>query len=104
MSAPQRKLLWVLVEEYVNNADFDVAEQQLAKIKKDGKDSLFFMWMGPSDGSEKVFYRVHGPSILIDFVDQRTGFDWNTHPHIIVRDPSNDYGQDWLQRHISEAH
>lgn len=104
MTSVQRKLLWVLVEEYVNNADFDVAEKQLAKIKKDGESQLHFMWMGPSDGSEKIFYRVHGPSILIDFVDQRTGFDWNTHPHIIVRDPSNDYGEDWLQRHISEDH
>lgn len=104
MSPAQRKLLWVLIEEYVNNADFDIAESQIAKIKNDGEQAIFFMWMGPENGSEKIFYRVHSPSILIDFVDQRTGFDWNTHPHIIVRDPSNDYGEDWLERHIREAH
>ena len=104
MTSPQQKLLWVLIEEYVRNADFDVAERQLSKIKNDGLSALHFMWMGPTDGSEKLFYRVHGPSILIDFVDQRTGFDWNTHPHVIVRDPSNDYGEDWLQRHIMEQH
>jgi len=100
----QRTLLWTLIEEYVGNSDFDVAADHLAKIRNDGLDQLYFMWMGPTDGSEQIFYRVSGPSILIDFVDQRTGFDWNTHPHIIVRDPSNDYGADWLQRHISESH
>jgi hypothetical protein len=100
----QQKLLWVLIKEYVVNADFDVAEQQLKKIHNDKLEDIYFMWMGPSDGSEKIFYRVQSPSILIDFVDQRTRFDWNTHPHIIVRDPSNDYGQDWLKRHILEDH
>jgi len=104
MNAMQKKLLWVLIEEYVNNADFDVAELQLEKIRKDGEQQIYFMWMGLSDGSGKAFYRVQSPSILIDFVDQRTGFDWNTHPHVIVRDPSNDYGQDWLQRHVKESH
>jgi len=104
MNPAQRKLLWVLIEEYVGNADFDVAETQLHKIRKDGEDNLYFMWMGAEDASGRIFYRVHGPSILIDFVDQRTGFDWNTHPHTIVRDPSNDYGEDWLDKHISEHH
>lgn len=104
LNAEQKKLLWILIEEYVNNADFDVAEKQLAKIKHDGEENLYFMWMGPHDGSEQVFFRVNSPSILIDFVDQRTGFDWNTHPHTIVRDPSNDYGDKWLEQHISEHH
>ncbi|WP_299772479.1 DUF3500 domain-containing protein [uncultured Pseudoteredinibacter sp.] len=100
----QKQLFWQLVKEYVENADFDVAQNQLDKIQHDGLEKLHFMWMGPKDGSEKVFFRVHGPSILIDFVDQRTGFDWNTHPHTIVRDPNNDYGQNWLSRHIEEFH
>ena len=104
MTASQKKLIWVLLQEYVQNADFDVAEEQLQRIARDGEETLYFMWMGAADGSGRIFYRVHGPSILIDFVDQRTGFDWNTHPHTIVRDPSNDYGENWLQRHIEEFH
>ncbi|MET2900084.1 DUF3500 domain-containing protein [Vibrio rotiferianus] len=104
LNKDQKELLWILIQEYVRNADFDVADEQLEKIQHDGWDNIYFMWMGPVDGSEQVFFRVNSPSILIDFVDQRTGFDWNTHPHTIVRDPSNDYGQNWLQRHISEHH
>ncbi len=104
LSPSQLKLLWVLIKEYVNNADFDVAEAQISKIRKAGLDNLYFSWMGPADGNEKIFFRIESPAILIDFVDQRTGFDWNTHPHTIVRDPSNDYGENWLERHIKEAH
>jgi len=104
LSDEQQILLWVLIKEYINNADFDVAEAQLEKIEDDGLSKIRFMWMGPTDGSEQIFFRVSSPSILIDFVDQRTGFDWNTHPHTIVRDPSNDYGENWLDRHIDESH
>ncbi|NVN83950.1 MULTISPECIES: DUF3500 domain-containing protein [unclassified Vibrio] len=104
LNPQQKELLWILIEEYVHNADHDVADSQLEKIKNDGWENIYFMWMGPSDGSEQVFFRVNSPSILIDFVDQRTGFDWNTHPHTIVRDPSNDYGENWLKTHISEHH
>ena len=106
----QQKLLWVLIEEYVRNADFDVADEQLSLIKADGLEQLYFLWMGTTDESDgtdedkRIFFRVHGPHILIDFVDQRTEFDWNTHPHTIVRDPSNDYGQAWLGRHLKEYH
>lgn len=104
LSEEQLTLLWQLIAEYVGNSDFDVTADHMARIKADGLANISFMWMGPTDGSEQIFYRVYSPSILIDFVDQRTGFDWNTHPHVIVRDPSNDYGEHWLQRHISEAH
>jgi hypothetical protein len=104
LDAAQLRLLWILIEEYIGNADFDVAATQLTKIKDAGMNNLYFSWMGPTDGSGKVFFRVKSPALLIDFVDQRTGFDWNTHPHTIVRDPSNDYGQNWLERHIDESH
>jgi hypothetical protein len=100
----QQKLLWILIEEYVRNADFDVAKAQLEKIQKGGLDKLSFMWMGPTDGVENIFYQIYEPAILINFVNQHTGFDWNTLPHIIIRDSFNDYGENWLQRHILEEH
>lgn len=104
MTDVQQRLLWQLIEEYVGNSDFDVADEHLDRIRADGIENVHFMWMGPTDGDGQVFYRVSGPSILIDFIDQRTPFDWNTHPHAVVRDPTNDYGAEWLGRHISESH
>ncbi len=42
---------------------------------------------------------MHGPRILIEYNRQ----DAN-HDHMIVRDPANDYGEDWLGRHYKEHH
>ena len=106
LSEAQQALLWALVEEYVANADRDAAAAQLAKIEADGLDSLYFAWMGSVESpSERHYYRVHGPSVLIEYVvEEGIGSDAANHVHSIVRDPSNDYGEDWLGTHYREHH
>ena len=104
----QQKLLWHLIGEYVRNADHDAADAYLSKIRQDGLDELFFAWIGPVDAiTERFYYRVHGLSILIEYVRERgIGADRGAanHIHTIVRDPSNDYGEDWLGLHYQEHH
>ena len=108
MTDAQQKLTWRLIEEYVRNADHDAAEAQLMEIDQDGLDKLFFSWIGPSDDIDKrYYYRVHGPSILIEYIRERgVGGDRGAanHVHSIVRDPGNDYGEDWLEMHYKEHH
>ncbi len=99
LTAGQAKLLRVLVAEYVNNADFDAAEAQMARIAEAGWNELWFSWRGPVDPAGRFYYRVHGPRILIEYSRQ----DEN-HDHTIVRDPANDYGEDWLGKHYAEHH
>ena len=106
LTAHQQLLLHRLIAEYVRNADHDAAEAHLQKIERDGTDSLHFAWMGPTDDiSLRYYYRVHGPSILIEYVRERgVGGAGANHVHSIVRDPHNDYGEDWLQMHYREHH
>lgn len=108
LSQAQRSLLWHLIEEYVRNADHDAAESQLAEIERDGLDSLRFAWIGPTgDLAERYYYRVHGPSILIEYVRERAVGGRQgaaNHVHTMVRDPGNDYGEDWLETHYRERH
>ncbi|CAN0551178.1 unnamed protein product, partial [Laminaria digitata] len=108
LSDSQKKMLWHLIEEYVNNADHDAADVQIEKIQRDGYDKLYFSWIGPTDDiSKRYYYRVHGPSILIEYIRERgVGGDQEAanHVHSIVRDPSNDYGEDWLEMHYKEHH
>ena len=99
LGADQMRLLQVLVAEYVRNADFDAAEAQLAAIGQAGWGELYFSWRGPVDASGRFYYRVHGPRILIEYNRQ----DAN-HDHTVVRDPRNDYGEDWLGQHLAEHH
>jgi hypothetical protein len=91
MTAEQRRLLRALVEEYVGNADFDAADQQLAAIERAGWDDLAFTWRGPiGDVREPFYYRVQGPRIIIELRNTAN------HVHTVTRDPANDYGEQWL--------
>ncbi|HET7610033.1 MAG TPA: DUF3500 domain-containing protein, partial [Gammaproteobacteria bacterium] len=62
MTPEQRRLLRALVEEYVRNADFDAADEQLAAIDAAGWDKVAFTWRGAiGDLAEPFYYRVQGP-------------------------------------------
>jgi hypothetical protein len=91
MTPPQRRLLRALVEEYVRNADFDAADEQLAAIDAAGWDEVAFTWRGSVDNlSEPFYYRVQGPRISIELRNTED------HVHTVTRDPANDYGEAWL--------
>jgi len=91
MTAEQRRLLRALVEEYVRNADFDAADEQLAAIDSAGWDDVAFTWRGRvGDLAEPFYYRVQGPRISIELRNTEN------HVHTITRDPVNDYGEAWL--------
>jgi hypothetical protein len=91
MTPEQRRLLRALVEEYVRNADFDAADEQLAAIDAAGWNEVAFTWRGPvGDLAQPFYYRVQGPRISIEL---RNTAD---HVHTVTRDPVNDYGEAWL--------
>lgn len=99
MTPAQRRLLRVLVEEYVRNSDFDAAEAQLESIAESGWENLSFAWHGSTDDqSAPFYYRVHGDRILIELTQRPN------HIHTIVRDPANDYGETWLDQAYTEEY
>ncbi len=108
MTARQRQLLWLLIGEYVQNADTVVADQMIGQILNKGSGSVYFAWMGPTTEGSAVYYRIHGPGILIEF-DHGTnvrapklGSDPN-HIHSVMRIPDGDFGEDLLRRHYEES-
>lgn len=91
LDARQQALLRRLVEEYVGNANASAAAAQLAAVDAAGWDNLSFSWRGALGGRDQsYYYRVQGPRIVIEATHQPQ------HMHSIVRDPVNDYGEDWL--------
>lgn len=102
LDTAQQRLLWLLVQEFVGNVDFDAAEAQAARIQESWGDT-HFAWMGPSpDPNARFYFRVHGPRILIEYDVQEPLTRQGGHVHAITRDPSNDYGMDWLGLHYQE--
>jgi len=99
LSDQQTQVLRLLVLEYLQNVDHDTAAAQLELIERAGWDEIWFSWRGPVEPAGRFYYRVHGPRLLIEYNRQ----DEN-HDHSIMRDPANDYGEDWLERHYQEHH
>jgi hypothetical protein len=103
LSAQQQQLLWGLVREFVASAGDQAADAQLRSIERDGLNQLHFAWWGSTTNpAQRFMYRIHGPSILIEYVREGQGSAPLNHVHAIVRDPRNDYGEDWLGKHYRE--
>jgi len=108
MTAPQRQLLWLLIGEYIQNAEPGGADRVIGQILENGSGSIYFAWMGPTDAGSAIYYRIHGPGILIEFDHgsnvraPKLGPDPN-HIHSIMRVPGGDFGADLLRRHYEES-
>ena len=50
-----------------------------------------------------TYFWVHGPRILIEYDVQEPLASQGGHVHGITRDPTNDYGMDWLGLHYQES-
>ena len=106
LDARQQAQLWGLIREFVGDATDEAAAAQMEAIRADGVGSLHLAWWGPTDDpAQRFMYRIHGPSILIEYTrenDTRGSGGPGNHVHAIVRDPRNDYGEDWLGHHYTE--
>ncbi|WP_460951056.1 DUF3500 domain-containing protein [Spirosoma daeguense] len=100
MKPDQRKLFLDLLQVYLANYRITLAKQQMDKLEKDGLDNLRFAWAGdltPALGEGKGwYYRIHGPTILIEYDNTQTNAN---HIHTVVRDLTNDWGDDLLREH-----
>ncbi|NKB45521.1 MAG: DUF3500 domain-containing protein [Alphaproteobacteria bacterium] len=112
MTEAQRNQLQHLIEEYVRNMEPEAADPLLARIAADGPAGLHFVWMGGTEAGDAFYYRIHSPSVLIEFDHTlnlariRDGVrepDVN-HIHTVMRQPGMDYGADLLRRHYEESH
>ena len=82
--ARQRQLM-ELIGLWVRVMPQAAAERRLAEIERE-RSRLRFAWYGPTDGSDPIYYRIQGPTLIIEF--SATG----DHYHSIYRNPTNEYG------------
>jgi hypothetical protein len=101
MTATQREQAMALVATYVRNVRPDVAQAELDKLTAAGIDTLHFAWAGSQTPQRPHYYRLHGPTLLIEYDNTQNGAN---HVHSVWHNPSNDFGQDLLRAHYQEAH
>ena len=66
-----------------------------------GTAALSFAWAGSEHPGEPHYYRVQGPSMLIEYDDAQDGAN---HVHAVWRDPGRDFGRDPLREHKDSHH
>lgn len=105
LTLAQREQLLALIGEFVGFANREAATAQMAAIHADDPAKIHFAWWGsPDDRAKRFMYRISGPSIRIEYIrEPRADGSPDNHVHAIVRDPRNDYGENWLARHYIEA-
>jgi len=102
MTAPQRELLMKLIDVYIGKMTGDIAEDRLGRVRKAGIEKVTFAWAGSVERGQKHYYRVQGPTFLIEY--DNTQNDGN-HIHSVWRDFDGDFGRDLLREHLrSVAH
>jgi Protein of unknown function (DUF3500) len=97
----QRETLMRIVDAYTSVMAADLAADRMAALKKAGLDNITFAWAGEFERGKKHYYRVQGPTFLIEF--DNTQNDGN-HVHSVWRDFNGDYGRDLLREHVAAAH
>ena len=97
LTAAQLPLLRKLIDVYTGKMADDIAMERLARIEKAGWDKVAFAWAGPLERGQKHYYRVQGPTFLIEY--DNTQNDGN-HIHSVWREFNGDFGVDLLREHV----
>ena len=101
LPANQQEMLVRIIEVYTSTMEADVAAERMAVAKKAGLEKVRFAWAGETERGKKHYYRIQGPTFLIEF--DNTQNDGN-HVHSVWRDFNGDFGRDLLREHLAAAH
>ena len=96
LTAPQQAALRRLIEEYLTRMPDDVAADRKAKLEAAGFEKIFFAWAGGGEPGQPHYYRLQGPTFLIEYDDTQ---DDANHIHTVWRDFEGDFGRDLLREH-----
>lgn len=87
------RLLDVIIARlrFINDDDFAAKMETVAAEI----DDTYFGWWGPQGALGTAYFRVTGPSLVLEYAPQN-GIDGPGHAHSIYRNPRNDYGSAWI--------
>lgn len=100
LSGEQIRKIQELVTLFSSVQEPDQAKARLDKIEKFGWSKLKFAWMGSLEKGEGHYYRIQGPTFLIEYDNTQNRAN---HIHSVWRDFNGDFGMDALAEHYRMA-
>jgi uncharacterized protein DUF3500 len=87
MSTAQQDMLLEIVREWAGIMTDAFAGPRMAEIRTN-LPQTWFAWSGPTTNGSAAYFRIQGPTLVIEYAPQGSV----DHIHTIYRDPTNDYG------------
>ncbi len=100
LTEPQQDQLWKLIDTYLGNHRAELAEEERDRVEAE-IEQVKFAWAGGLEFQEGHYYRVQGPSFLLEYCNIQNGA---LHPHAVWRNFKEDFGRDLLREHLKSAH
>jgi hypothetical protein len=93
MTPKQQKALIELIEAYTGNMPADIAAAQWKEIRAAGVEALHFAWAGARSEGAGHYYRIQGPTMLIEFCNVQADAAGNpaNHIHTVYRSLKGDF-------------
>lgn len=101
LSKDQKAAFIKLLNVYLDNYETEFSESLRSKIENAGLDKLSFAWAGGLQPGTGHYYRIQGPVLLVEYDNTQNNAN---HVHTVVRDLTNDFGEDLLQEHYKRDH
>jgi hypothetical protein len=101
LSEGQREGIMRILELYAGTMREEVAAACLARVREAGLDRLHFAWAGSPAPGRPHYFRIHGPTALIEYDNTQNSAN---HVHSVWIDPQRLFGRDLLRAHYEGAH
>ncbi len=100
LSVEQSAKLVRLIDEYLGRMAEDIAAARRAKLQQTDFGKVTFGWAGSLDVGAAHYYRIQGPSFLIEYDNSQNNAN---HIHSVWRDFAGDFGRDLLREHYQST-
>ncbi len=97
----QQQVLLQLIGVYLGRMAPEPADNQMDDIDRQGLGSIHFAWAGSKQPGGPHYYRLHGPSFLVEYDNTQNNAN---HIHSVWRDTRRDWGDDLLREHYTNKH
>ena len=101
MDDAHRAMAMALVETFISHLRAGLMDREIARIREHGIERIHFAWAGSHELGSPHYYRLHGPSLVIEY--DNTQNDAN-HVHTVWHDPTDSFGRDLLKAHYDHGH
>jgi len=100
MTSAQKRLFENVLDAYLGRVAPDLARARLEALQRAGMDRITFGWAGSLDVGKPHYYRVQGPTFLIEYDNVQNNAN---HVHSVWRDFDGDFGRDLLLEHYKTS-